>query len=68
MALVNEAGWDRVVRLIVGIVALALWWTGTAAGALGTVALVVGVLMVLTGAIGWCPMYSIFKAGTRRTT
>ncbi|HVB38733.1 MAG TPA: DUF2892 domain-containing protein [Vicinamibacterales bacterium] len=68
MALINEAGWDRVVRLIIGIVALGLWWTGTFTGALGLVALVVGVLMLLTGATGWCPMYSVFKFGTRRTT
>ncbi len=67
MTLINEAGWDRTVRLIIGIIALGLWWTGALAGTLALVALAVGVLMVLTGATGWCPLYSVFKFATRRT-
>lgn len=67
MTLLNEAGWDRIARLIIGIVALGLWWTGTVVGTLALVALVVGVLMLLTGATGWCPLYSVFRFATRRT-
>ncbi|HVC20369.1 MAG TPA: DUF2892 domain-containing protein [Vicinamibacterales bacterium] len=66
MNLVNEAPWDRIVRGLLGLAALAVWWTSTVTGGLGWVALVVGVILLLTGVVGWCPMYSAFGFATRR--
>ncbi|MBT4287378.1 MAG: DUF2892 domain-containing protein [Deltaproteobacteria bacterium] len=49
---------DRLLRLIVGLIIIGIgyyyqsWW-----GA-------IGVLMLLTAAMGWCPPYSIFKIST----
>ena len=64
MKYVNEAGWDRIVRVIIGIVLLVLTFTGTVSGAFGTVLMVVGFVALLTGIIGVCPAYMLFKVRT----
>jgi len=55
---------DRSIRAIVGLIAIALFATGTVAGTLGIIALVVGVVMLGTAAIGWCPPYSLLGINT----
>ncbi len=64
---INEAGWDRVVRVLLGIVLLALGWTGAVGGTLGTVFKWLGFLPLITGLVGWCPAYAIFRFRTNRT-
>ncbi len=61
---VNESGLDRIIRVVIGIVLLALYFTGTVSGALGIVLLVVGAIALLTGVIGMCPMYMLLKIKT----
>lgn len=57
----NEGSADRIVRLVLGIALL-----GVAFGVLGIssiggiIAAVVGVVMLVTAAIGFCPAYAIF--------
>ncbi|MGE5505345.1 MAG: DUF2892 domain-containing protein [Actinomycetota bacterium] len=48
----NVGGIDRILRLIVGIALIALAATGTV-GVWGYI----GVVPLLTAAIGWCPAY-----------
>lgn len=67
MSFVNEASWDRVVRVILGIVLLYLGWSGTIGGGWGTFLKIIGFIPLLTGLIGWCPLYSLFKFATRKT-
>ncbi len=55
----NVGGIDRVIRALVGIAALAAYFLGMVTGTLGIVALVVGVVMLGTAAIGWCPPYAL---------
>ena len=50
---------DRAIRAIVGIVAIALFATNTLQGTVGIIAIVVGVVMLGTAAIGWCPPYAL---------
>ncbi|HOW48317.1 MAG TPA: DUF2892 domain-containing protein [Rubrivivax sp.] len=52
---INEGGIDRVLRILAGLVLIALAWTGTI-GVWGWI----GVVPLATGLIGWCPAYSIF--------
>jgi hypothetical protein len=66
MKYVNQAGWDRIVRIIIGIVLLALTFTGTVSGALGIVLMIVGFIALLTGIIGVCPAYMLFKVRTNK--
>ena len=51
----NVGGFDRSLRVVVGVVLVALAATGTV-GAWGYV----GIVPILTGAIGWCPAYLPF--------
>ncbi|MBX3378945.1 MAG: DUF2892 domain-containing protein [Phycisphaeraceae bacterium] len=68
MALCKNVGSvDRGFRAIVGIAALVLAFTALSvmAGSLwGIVATVVGVIMLMTAAIGTCPLYVPLKVST----
>ena len=52
-------GIDRIVRIVIGLVLVALAATGQV-GAWGWI----GLLPLATGALGWCPPYSIFGINT----
>jgi hypothetical protein len=65
MGFVNEAGWDRAVRVIVGVVLLVVG-IGVVDGWLGTFLAVLGLVPLLTGLVGWCPLYSVFGLRTNR--
>ncbi len=56
---INEGGWDRVIRVIVGL-ALVL---GAGLGYVGAWGYI-GVVPLLTGAIGVCPAYSLLGMNT----
>ena len=55
----NVGGLDRVLRVVVGLVLIALAATGTV-GAWGYI----GVVPLLTGLFRYCPAYSIFGCKT----
>jgi hypothetical protein len=55
----NEADWDRALRVVVGLALLAMtvvgpqtWWG------------LVGILPLLTGALGYCPLYQVVGINT----
>ncbi|MDW8318687.1 MAG: DUF2892 domain-containing protein [Anaerolineae bacterium] len=66
MSFVNEAPWDRILRVVLGAVLLYLGWAGVVTGALGTVFKFLGFVPLLTGLIGWCPLYSLLRFKTKR--
>lgn len=54
----NENNTDRVIRVILGVVILALGlyygsWIG-----------LIGLIPLVTGVIGWCPLYALFGIST----
>jgi hypothetical protein len=63
---VNEAGWDRIARVVVGAVLISLGFSGAVAGGLGTFLGILGFVPLITGLIGWCPAYAVFKFRTNR--
>jgi len=63
---VNEAVWDRVVRVVAGLVLLYLGWNGVVAGTLGTIFKWLGFLPLLTGIIGYCPAYPLLGIKTKK--
>lgn len=65
MSFANEAGWDRIVRIALGVALLALGWGGVVDGTLGTVFKYLGFVPLATGLAGWCPLYAIFRFRTR---
>ena len=60
----NESNVDRIIRAVVGLVLLYLGFGGVLGGALAVVADVLGAVLLLTGAIGFCPLYAMFKFST----
>ncbi len=60
----NEATWDRVVRIILGIVLLYLGWAGVVGGTAGLVLKIAGFLPLATGIVGYCPAYALFGVST----
>lgn len=61
----NMAGWDRIARVLIAAVLLILSFGGFVTGGLGLVFKIIGVVFALTGIVGWCPIYSLFKFSTR---
>jgi len=62
----NESGLDRIVRVVLGIVLLALYFTNVVAGGLGILFIVLGAIALLTGVVGFCPLYSLLKISTNK--
>lgn len=64
----NESTPDRIIRVVLGVVLAALAVTGTAAGALAIVAWVLAAVLVVTAAVGFCPLYAVLRLSTRPAT
>jgi hypothetical protein len=60
----NESNIDRIFRAVAGIVMLYLGFGGVLVGGLGIVADVVGVVLLVTSAVGFCPLYAVLKFNT----
>lgn len=65
MTFTNEGVWDRVVRILAGILLGYAGWM-TWPGTLSVVILVVGALALVTGVVGWCPAYALFNCSTKK--
>jgi hypothetical protein len=64
----NESGPDRIIRIIIGVVLAALALTGIASGILAAVAWLLAAVMLVTGVVGFCPLYAIFRVSTRKAS
>jgi hypothetical protein len=65
MTFTNEGMWDRVIRILLAVaLGYAAWitWPGTAA----MVFLVVAIVALATGVVGWCPIYGLFRLSTKK--
>lgn len=58
----NVGGIDRVLRIVLGLVLLGL----TLAGQIGVWGWI-GIVPLATGALGWCPPYSLLGINTCKT-
>jgi len=60
----NESNMDRIIRAVAGVVLLYLGFGGALAGGLAIVADVVGLVLLVTAAVGFCPLYAMLKFST----
>ena len=60
----NEGQTDRIIRIVVGILAIAFGMT-VFTGVVQTVALIVGVIALATGIIGFCGLYALLGISTQ---
>jgi len=55
---------DRVIRIIVGIALLLAFALNMAAAPLSYLVLLIGIILLVTGAAGTCPAYSVLGMNT----
>jgi hypothetical protein len=63
---VNESNVDRIIRAVAGVIFLFLGFGGMLNGTWAIVADVLGAILLLTGDIGLCPLYTLFKFSTKK--
>ena len=63
----NEANWDRILRVGLGVVLLIVGF-GVIGGGLGTVVGLVALVPLVTGLVGTCPLYRLFGIRTKEAT
>jgi hypothetical protein len=68
MSYANEGTADRVIRIVVGVVLLTLGWGGVVSGTLGAVLSVLAFIPLVTGIVGWCPLYAVAHLSTRSSS
>lgn len=61
----NESGVDRIIRVVLGVILLVLGWGGIVGGTWGLVFKILGFLPLLTGFLGFCPLYALLKFKTK---
>lgn len=64
-ALFNLAEWDRMGRVLIGIALVITALGGTVAGITGLALAALGLGLIATGSIGFCPLYVPFRFRTR---
>ncbi|MBN2386967.1 MAG: DUF2892 domain-containing protein [Anaerolineales bacterium] len=62
----NEGPVDRILRVALGIVLMVPGLTGVAAGIWLWLAFLFGAILLVTGLVGFCPLYTLFKINTAR--
>lgn len=65
--MVNEAGWDRLLRVVLGVVLLIVGF-GLMEAPAGIAVGIVAFVPLLTGLVGWCPLYSVFGFRTNKAS
>jgi hypothetical protein len=63
----NVGTTDKAIRIFIALIMSVLYITGTVQGALGYLALAIGGIMILTAAVGTCPLYMLFGISTCKT-
>jgi hypothetical protein len=64
---INMGGWDRGIRILIGLVLAWLYLGGLLGGVLRIALLVVALLLLITGLTGFCPGYRPFGVSTRKS-
>ncbi len=65
MAFPNESGLDRLVRLAAGALILGIGWFGPVDDLSGVACRVLGWYPLVTGLLGWSPLYSVLGWSSR---
>jgi hypothetical protein len=63
---INETHMDSVIRIFASVLLLYVGFSGELARALAIMAVVLGVILLLTGVVGFCPLYALFRFNRRK--
>lgn len=62
----NMGSADRIIRFVLALVFIVLYFGGFVSGILGTILLILAVVFILTSVVAFCPLYVPFKISTRK--
>jgi len=62
----NVGTTDKVIRLVLAIIGLVLFFTNAITGTLAYIVLAISVILVITSLVSYCPLYSLFKISTAK--
>lgn len=57
---------DRIIRVMLSLAIVILYFSGYLTGTLAIIALIVAVIFTLTSLIGFCPLYALLGVSTRK--
>ncbi|MDD5185786.1 MAG: DUF2892 domain-containing protein [Paludibacter sp.] len=60
----NMGSYDKLIRLVLAIVLIVLYYTGVITGTLGIIGLVLALVFTVTSLISFCPLYTLFGLST----
>lgn len=60
----NMGGSDRLIRLIVALIVVILYWKGFIEGTLAYVLLALSAIFVITSLVSFCPLYTLVGLNT----
>lgn len=64
----NESPLDRILRIAVGIGFVGLALAGIVAAPASYVVWALAAILIVTGAVGFCPLYALVGVSTKRAT
>jgi hypothetical protein len=64
---VNVSGIDRIIRVVLALVLVALSLAQVITGTAAIIAVVVGVVLLLTAFVSFCPIYALLHLSTKRS-
>ena len=62
----NMSRADGLIRIVLALAIVALWYTGVLQGTWLIVALAVAAIFTLTGFVSFCPLYAAFRIRTNQ--
>lgn len=60
----NMGSYDKLIRLLVAIALIILYYKGILAGVLGVAALLIALVFTITSLLSFCPLYTLFGVNT----
>ena len=62
----NMSNIDRLIRAIIAVLLVYLYIGGLVTGAFGIILVVLGVILLITSVLGFCPLYALLKFSTHK--
>lgn len=62
----NVSGVDRMIRVVIAIAAVVIAFAVGATSVVGIILFIVAAIMLLTAAVGFCPLYRLFGLSTKK--
>ena len=64
----NESPLDRIIRIVAGLGLAGLAIAGVTAAPVAYAVWLVAAILLVTGIVGFCPLYALFRVRTKRAT